>query len=150
MYDAWVVTCQDNVSSTIKKACIAGLRITDKSKRQILLNWQIGYNEAGRFVTAIHTPPGLAITKEDRPVGGGILVGNGLELKFGSGQPRRLDYLTCTPRQCMAEAAIDDGFIKEALANGEATLTVHTVGGPIPLQVSIKGIDKAISSTRTR
>jgi invasion protein IalB len=122
----------------------------DKNKRQLLLNWQIGFNESGRFVTAIHTPPGLAITKDDHVVGGGILVANGMELKFGSGQPRRLTYVSCTPRQCMAEAAIDDGFIKEALASSEATLTVHTVGGPIPLDVSVKGIDKAISSTRTR
>ncbi len=70
-------------------------------------------------------------------------------MKFGSGQARRLSFTSCNPRRCIAEAAIDDGFVKEALANTTATLTAYTLGGQaVPFEISIKGIDKAISLTR--
>ncbi len=81
--------------------------------------------------------------------GGGIMIQNGLELKFGNGAARRMSYVSCGPQQCFAEALIDDAFVKEALANTMATITVQTVsGGAIPFEFAIKGIDKAISSTR--
>jgi invasion protein IalB len=77
------------------------------------------------------------------------LVQNALELKFGNGAARRLNYVSCNPQQCAAEAPVDDAFIKDAVANSTATITVYTVSGQgVPFEVPIKGIDKAISSTR--
>jgi invasion protein IalB len=82
-------------------------------------------------------------------MGGPLLIQNGVELKFGNGPARLVNYVWCGPRQCVAEALIDDAFVKEALANANATITVRTLGGEaIPIEVPIKGIDKAISSTR--
>ena len=149
-YDTWVVVCQD-AGGTTKRTCLASLRVVSQgeNKQQLILNWQIGLNKDGHFVTAFHVPPGLAVRKDNQMVGGGILVQSGLELKFGSGQPRRVNYVSCGPQQCFAEALIDEPFIKDALANTNATVTVHTAGGgPIPFDFSIKGIDKAISLTR--
>ena len=91
----------------------------------------------------------MAMNKDNKTVGGPLLVQNGVELKFGNGPARRIGYIWCGPKQCFAEALIDDAFVKEALANNRATVTVQTEGGgPIPLEIPIKGIDKAISSTR--
>jgi invasion protein IalB len=150
-YDSWVVVCQDAIGGTAKKKCLASLRVASQSqnKRELLLNWQIGLNKDGHFVTAFQVPPGLAIKKDNQTIGGGILIQNGLELKFGKGAARRISYVSCSPQECFAEALIDDAFVKEALANSMATVTVHTAGGgTIPFEFSIKGIDKAISSTR--
>jgi invasion protein IalB len=149
-YGAWVVVCEDSVGGATKRTCNASLTAVSQGQNpQQLLNWQIGVNKDGHYITAFHVPPAIAVKKEDRMVGGPILVQSGLELKFGTGPARRISYVWCGPRQCVAEALIDDAFVKEALANTKATITVHTFGGePIPIDIPITGMDKAISSTR--
>jgi invasion protein IalB len=148
-YDSWVVVCQDSVGGTAKKTCLASLRAATQDQRQIILNWQIGMNKDGHFVTAFHVPPSVAMKKDDQTIGGPLLIQNGVELKFGNGPARRINYVWCGPQQCFAEALIDDAFVKEALANTQATVTVYIASGEaIPIQLPIKGIDKAISSTR--
>ena len=151
-YDSWAVTCEDTVAGgAVKRACLASLRVMNQNQA-VLLNWQIGFNDEGRFVTAVHVPSGLAIRQGDQTIGGPIMIANGVELKFGNGQVRRLSYVTCGPQQCLAEAPIDDGFMREAVANAnaKATITVHTGGGPIPFDLAIKGIDKAITQASAR
>jgi invasion protein IalB len=147
VYDSWVVTCQDNVGGATKRSCLASLRVATQDKK-VLLNWQIGSNQEGRYGTAVHVPSGLPVKKDNQVVVGPVLVANGVELKFGNGAARQLKYVTCGPRQCVAEAPIDDGFVKEALANSKATLTAYGPAGALAIDLDIKGIDKAISSTR--
>lgn len=146
-YNSWVVTCEDTDGA--KKVCIASLRVINQN-RKVMLNWQIGFNPEGHFVTAFHIPPALAIKQGDKTVGGAIRIPEGVELKFGNGPVRRLAFASCGPQQCVAEGPIDDAFVKEALANAgaKANITIHTGGGAIPFDVPIKGIDKAISSVR--
>ncbi len=150
-YDSWVVTCSDTtVSGAPKRSCIAALRVANQNRR-LMLNWEIGLNPEGRWMTAIHVPSGLTLRQGDKTVASPpILIADGVELKFGNGVARRLNYVSCGPRQCLAEAAVDDAFVKEALANanGKASITVHTAGGVAPFDLPIKGIDKAIASTR--
>jgi len=149
-YDSWVVVCQEG-GAAAKKVCAASLRAMgpDQNARQPLLTWELGSNKDGHFVTIFHVPPAIGIKKDNRVAGGPILIPNGVELKFGNGAARRISYLWCGPQQCVAEALIDDAFVKEALANTKATVTVYTFGGEaIPLELPITGIDKAISSTR--
>jgi invasion protein IalB len=146
-YDSWTVTCDTTASGPAKKKCLATLRLVNQN-RSTILNWQIGSNEENRYITAIHIPSALAVKQGDKTVAGPIMVANGIELKFGNGGPRRLSFVTCGPKQCVAEGLIDDAFIKEASANTKATLTVYTPGGAIPLELAINGIDKALSSTR--
>jgi invasion protein IalB len=148
-YDSWVVTCVESVSGAAKKTCTAQLKAMNQNRREILMDWQIGLNKDGHFVTAFYVPPSLAIKHNNQTVGGPLLIQNGLELKFGNGPARRINYIWCGPKQCFAEALIDDAFVKEANASTVATITVHTAGGAaIPMQIPIKGIDKAISLTR--
>jgi len=144
-YDSWTVTC-DTTAGGAKKKCLASLRIVQN--RGLVLNWEIGSNAENRYITAIHIPSALAMKQGDKTVGGPIMVGNGIELKFGNGTVRRLSFVTCGPKQCVAEGLIDDAFVKEASANTKATLTVYTPSAAIPLELAINGIDKAISSTR--
>lgn len=146
-YDSWVVTCEDTVGGTAKKTCIANLRVVNQDKGTVL-NWQIGLNEEGHFVTAIHIPSALTIKNGDKTVGGPISIPSGVELKFGNGAVRRLNFVTCGPQQCIAEGLIDESFTKEAAANTKATITIHTPGGAIPFELAINGIDKAITYAR--
>jgi len=146
-YDSWTVTCDTTTGGAAKKKCLASLRIVNQD-RGVVLNWEIGANAENHYITAIHIPSALAMKQGDKTVGGPIMVGNGIELKFGNGTVRRLSFVTCGPKQCVAEGLIDDGFVKEASANTKATLTVYTPSAAIPLELAINGIDKAISSTR--
>ncbi len=148
-YDSWVVVCEDSVGGPSKKSCVAKLEAVSQDRRQVLMDWQIGMNKEGHFITTFQIPPYMAIRKDNQTIGGPLLIQNGVELKFGNGSARRINYVWCGPKQCFAEALIDDAFVKEALANTKATVTVHTAGGGVvPLEVPIKGIDKAISATR--
>jgi invasion protein IalB len=146
-YDAWSVTCRE---ASGKKECRAVLRATTGEGRgQPVLIWEVGLNNEARQVTIFRVPVGLATKKDNQTVGGGIMIPNGIELKFGSGQARRINYMSCNPRACIGEAAVDDTLVREANANTQATVTVHVIGGqPVPLQFGIKGIDKALSLTR--
>jgi len=146
-YDSWTVTCDTTPTGTAKKKCIANLRLSMEG-RGVVLDWQIGSNEENRYVTAIHIPSAVAVKQGDKTVGGPIKVDDGLDLKFGNGGSRRLNFVVCGPKQCVAEAAIDDVFAKEAAANTKATITVHTPEAAIPFEIAINGIDKAIASTR--
>jgi invasion protein IalB len=148
-YDSWTVVCQDSVGGTVKKTCNASLRAMTPDQRQLVVNWQIGLDNEGRYVTGFRVPPGVSVKKGDQVVGGPLLVQNGLELKFGNGPARRINFVWCGPQQCFAEALIDEAFVKEALASSQATVTVFAAGGEAqPIQLPIKGIDKAISATR--
>ena len=144
-YDSWVVTCEDTDPG--KRNCVASLRVVNQN-RKVMVDWQMGLNPEGHFVTAVHIPSALAIKQGDKTVGGAIRIPEGVELKLGNGPVRRLTFASCGPQQCVAEGPIDDAFVKEAVANvnGKANITVHTGGGAIPFDVPIKGIDKAISS----
>jgi invasion protein IalB len=149
VYDSWTVTCRDSVGGALKKTCFATLRVASQDRREILLNWDIAVNKDGRFVTGVHAPIGLTLKKDNKIIGGGILIQNGIDLKFGNNAARRLNYVSCNPQQCFAESPIDEAFVKEATASSTATLTVYAATGEgIPFEVPIKGIDKAIAATR--
>jgi invasion protein IalB len=148
-YDSWVVVCQEGAGT--KKSCSASLRVAAQAQNQrhLLMSWEIGLNKDGRYISAFRVPPIVTTKKGDKTVTGPLLVQNGVELKFGNGQARRLAYMWCGPKQCVAEGLIDDTFIKEALANTNATVTLYTSDGTAsPMEIPIKGIDKAISATR--
>jgi invasion protein IalB len=150
-YGSWVVTCDNtDVNGKPNRSCIASLRLLNKN-REVMLSWDIGSDPQGQWVTAIHVPPGLTVKDGDKTVASPpIMVTNGVDLKFGNSAARRLTYVSCGPQQCLALASIDDAFVKDALANanGKASITIYTGGGAVPFDVSIKGIDTAITSTR--
>ena len=146
-YKSWVVTCQESVGGSAKRNCLANLRLVNQDQATVL-NWEIGPDPQGHFVTAIHTASALAVKNGDQVVVGPISIPYGIELRFGNGTVRRLSFATCGPQQCVAEGVIDDAFLKEATANTKATITVHTPNGALPFEIAINGIDKAITNTR--
>ena len=150
-YGSWVVTCDDTeVNGKPNRSCIASLRVLNQN-REVIASWDIGSDPQGHWVTAMHIPSGLTVRDGDKTLASPpILLTNGVDLKFGNAAAWRLTYVSCGPQQCVAEATIDDTFVKDALAdaNGTASVTIYTGGGTVPFNLAIKGIDKAIASTR--
>ena len=64
-FDSWIVTCRDTVGGTAKRTCGASLKAMSQDRRELLLNWELGLNKDGHFITAIYVPPFLAIKKGD-------------------------------------------------------------------------------------
>ena len=148
-YNSWVLVCRFVAGNTTKKTCSASLRVIAKGRQQPLLLWQIHENKDGQFVSTFHVPPLIVIRQAGKAKGGPLLVQSGMDLKFGNESPIHINYVWCGPKQCIAEALIDDAFEKEAAANTNATITLRTgIGAVVPIDVSIKGIEKAISATR--
>jgi len=148
-YDSWVLVCRFSAGRAAKKKCIARLRAAAKDKRGTLLVWEIGVDKEGHFVTTFHVPPAIRFWQDGKVKRGPLLIKGGIELKFGNGSPRHINYVWCGPKQCSAEALIDDTFVKAATTSMNATITLRTAnGGVVPIEISIKGIDKVISATR--
>jgi invasion protein IalB len=131
-YDSWTVTCTDTVEKGSSKTCSGVLRVADNKSGQTLFAWIIGRDASGVLRTVMNTPTG-------------VMIQNGVELKFGNSQPGVVPYVACTPQQCEASIVMVESMLKEARSNEKATATIHAVGGrAINFEMSIKGIDKVL------
>jgi invasion protein IalB len=147
-YDGWVVTCSDTIGISSGKTCSAELRVLGPDSNQILLNWQIGLDKDSHLVTVVQVPIGITV-KKDNKVSGGILLKNGVELKFGNNAVQRLNYVACNAKFCEAVTPVDEAFFKEAAAATTASITIYAADGTaIPLSLDVKGIDKAITAVK--
>jgi invasion protein IalB len=144
-YDHWVVTCQD--SGDAKKICVANLKVLGSGGKQVIANWQIGYDKDNHLLSVLQAPTNLTATSKDNKVSSGLLVKNGADLKLGTGAARRLAYLACNPNFCEAVAPVDEAFVRDAAVAGSASLTLYASDGtPMPLTFDAKGLDKAIAA----
>lgn len=133
-YDSWTVTCRITEEQTPKRACSGALQLSDKSSGRVLFAWIIGRDNQGVLQTVMQTPTGVQIL-------------NGVEIKIANTQARKIGYTICDPQHCEAATAMDDAFVKDLLANGEATVTiVATDGRGVNFNLPLKGIDKVIGS----
>ncbi|HEY5305428.1 MAG TPA: invasion associated locus B family protein [Pseudolabrys sp.] len=149
-YNAWVVTCRDTVGeASSTKTCVADLRVVGPTGHEVLLNWEIGFDKNHDLVTVFQVPLGIAV-KKDNHVSGGILLKNGLELKFDDAAPLRVGFTTCNAQFCEAVRLINEALFKQAAAATTASITTYaTDGTPIPLSsLKIQGIDKAMAAVR--
>jgi invasion protein IalB len=148
VYDSWTVTCHEG--GTAKKTCLATLQVLDKDRRQVLLRWQIGFDNASRLTTAFDVPTGLLVTDDKTQTrSSGISIKQGVELKLGDRPVRNVAFRMCDAQRCEASTPIDDVFLKDAGTATTATATVYTADGrAVPFLMQLKGIDKALASVR--
>jgi invasion protein IalB len=148
VYDSWTVTCHEG--GTAKKSCLATLQVLDKDRRQVLLRWQIGFDNASRLTTAFDVPTGLLVTDDKTQTrSSGISIKQGVELKLGDRPVRNVAFRICDTQRCEASTPIDDAFLKDAGTATTATATVYTADGrAVPFVMQLKGIDKALASVR--
>ena len=138
-YEFWTLTCRDAVGGG-KKICSAVLTIqaAEQGRRQVLGAWTIGRNGEGHLMTVLQTPQ----------VELGVLIEKGVEFKLGTAAPRKLNYVTCSTRQCESSLMMDAGVVKDALAAPNATITIYSTDGKaININMtSIKGTDKVMAA----
>lgn len=134
-YENWVLTCRDTPDGKAKKTCNGVFQLIEKERRAVLLTWIIGKTSDGNLMTFIQVPTG-------------VLIQNGIELKFGGqSTPRKLNYVACEPSRCEASTAMDDSFIRDLNSNQKATATIISTDGRIAkFELNINGIDKILPS----
>ena len=141
-YDAWTVTCRDTADGKTKKVCSATLPfMVEQQNRRINVGaWIFAYNSEGALFSILQTPQ----------IDVGVLLGKGVDLKLGNGQPHKINFVNCNPQHCEATLPMDEALLKETLAdaNGPAVITFWKTDGTefyINIQ-SIKGVDHAIAA----
>jgi hypothetical protein len=86
---------------------------------------RLGMRDVMKFATAV--PEAV---KQDGQIGRrSYLVAQGYETQFGSGPGAAFELRVVQSAACMAEAPIDDSFMKEALASPKGNYHVNTAGG---------------------
>jgi invasion protein IalB len=148
-FDSWTVQCQDVAGARPKRTCSAMHRVLDKDRRRVLLVWVIGFDKQSRMTSVLKVPTGL-VKKAEAQTFVGLHVKSGLDLRFGNGPVRHLNYVSCEPQWCDAVGNMDDAFIKDAAAAQTAAVVVYTPDEQsVPFQpIALKGLDRAIAMLR--
>lgn len=135
-HGAWNVTCRYFAEASIKPQCAGVLRVTETKNNQLIFAYVLSESPQGQLIVAFQTPTG-------------VLVQQGVELKFGEGEVRRVPFTSCDPQHCDASTPIDDAFAKEALASATAVATIYSKDGRnVRIEMNQSGIDKVIESLR--
>jgi invasion protein IalB len=130
VFGGWTVTCREIPGGDAKKTCSAQFQAMDQNRQQVILSWIMGRTADGKLASVLQTPTGVQLAK-------------GVQLKFGEGTPRKLDYVVCETR-CEAMIVMDERFVREASAAQTATATiVAKAGQSINITMPLAGFDKA-------
>jgi invasion protein IalB len=74
----------------------------------------------------------------------GILVGNGIAVRFGDSEPVRVPYKICMPQFCAAEIPFSDSWLKTFKASKGFTATITAANGKeIKYDVSLSKFSEA-------
>jgi invasion protein IalB len=134
-YDSWTLTCQQPLDKSTKMKCVGSLKVLDQQPpHRLLMSWLVGRASNGALQSVIATPTGVQIQ-------------SGVALKLGAQPPRKLTFVSCGPDECAASIDMDAAMIQDAVASGNAVVTVRTIDGrDVTFNFPIKGFDKIIPS----
>jgi invasion protein IalB len=143
-YDHWMVTCQDAAEGS-NKVCVAYLRILGPNGKDVLVNWQIGFDKAKHLMSVFQVPTGFTRKTADNKAVVGVMVKKGLDVKLGNADAHHLDFITCNPKSCEAAIPIEEVFRKEANGAASTEITIYSSDGTsAPLSFDSRGLDKAL------
>lgn len=136
VYDRWMVTCQERLSSDPKKSCTAALRVLDQNKQLVIL-WQLDRTADGKLAFIMQTPTG-------------VMVQRGIDLNIGDKKIGQFAYNACVPQNCEADGSIEDPLIKTLTAASDMMVTIHAKDGrDVHFKFPLAGIDKAVAAVRS-
>lgn len=113
-FDQWEVACVDTKDG--KRACALAMALVNQ-KKAIVLQWLIspGPDKKGNSMSI------STLT--------GVLVGNGISVRFGESEPVRIPYKLCMPKFCAAEIPFTDSWLKTFKASKGFSVTITAANG---------------------
>ncbi len=139
-YGGWTVTCRQVVDSKAGPQCAAQLRVVEPNTKTIVVFWQIANSGKDALSSVIQTPTGVQI----KP---------GIELAVGKAAPVKIDFDTCSPRNCEAVSQISAAMADQIRKAIDVTFTVTAKDGrqihfKAPLDGSMKALDTLVAKTK--
>jgi invasion protein IalB len=139
--DTWQVTCSYDKDNR-KLGCNAVLRVTqpgtpatDKEPSRparVFMVWALSKANDGSVYSSFQTLTGVRVQP-------------GLQLKLDSTTPRTIPFDSCGTSSCVAIAAMDPEFLKQAKSVSQIQATVQSVDGKAyTATFAPKGLDRAI------
>ena len=139
--DTWQVTCSYDKDNR-KLGCNAVLRVTqpgtpatDKEPARaarVFMVWALSKANDGSVYSSFQTLTGVRVQP-------------GLQLKLDSAMPRTIPFDSCGTASCVAIAAMDPEFLKQARGVSQIQATVQSVDGrAYTATFAPKGLDRAI------
>jgi invasion protein IalB len=139
--DTWEVTCSYDKDNR-KLGCNAVLRVTQpgatatdrtpSSPARVFMVWALSKANDGSVYSSFQTLTGVRVQP-------------GLQLKLDSAAPRTIPFDSCGTSSCVAIAAMDPDFLKQARGVSQIQATVQSVDGKAyTATFAPKGIDRAI------
>jgi len=136
--DGWTINCAQPKANDPRKLCSAVLQVVEEQNRRVVFAWVIGKTPDGALTTVFRTPTGVQLQR-------------GVDIKFGSSNVRRAEFVICNQQGCEAVIPMDDVMIREATAaldtNAVATVIIAD-GRGVNFTMPLKGIDKVFSTVR--
>ena len=113
-FDQWEVGCADPKDG--KRACALVTGLVNQ-KKAVVFQWVISPD---------HEKKGNKMTITTLT---GILVGNGVAVRFGDSEPVRIPYKICMPKFCEAEIPLSDSWLKTFKASKGFSATITAANG---------------------
>jgi invasion protein IalB len=136
-YGNWKIKCRNGATpANLKALCSGTLEIDDAKLRQPVFLWEVGRDKNGILVTNLYIPTG-------------VLIDPGVGLQFDKGEARRLNYVNCGQRICVAVLVMDDAFLRAASSASAANVTISPFGRtPVTLHIPVRGFAQMLDYLR--
>jgi invasion protein IalB len=78
----------------------------------------------------------------------GVLIGPGVQVKIGSGQPKKYNYSLCAPDHCEAIIPMDASVVADLKRSETTEVSVVGINGQgVKFTVNMNGFDRAFAAT---
>jgi invasion protein IalB len=114
-FGPWRITCAEPKGE--KRTCVLMVGVIN-NKKEPVFRWVIGPDDTGKGGHSI------AITTLT-----GVLVADGIAVRFDQGQPVRIPYNICMPAFCAAELPFTDSWLKAFRLSKSFSSTIIAANG---------------------
>lgn len=124
MFEDWLATCQ---VAGGPQSCAMSQTLTEVSTTAIALMWIIDPAADGSMKAIIRTPLGVLLTE-------------GVKVRIGDSQPRKVPFRFCSGHFCTAELAFGADWLSKIRNATVITVDFMSLAGqPVSLDLSLKG-----------
>ncbi len=111
-FDQWQVICKQAEAAN----CVLAIGLVN-SKKQVVFRWAISPvkdKKGNKIVITTLT---------------GVMMADGISVRFGEGEPIRIPYKLCMPKFCAAEIPFSDNWLKALKAGKSFSASIMAANG---------------------